>query len=133
MAMGTSGCYADVIDINHVRKIAKKAFDNFIKVLTKQNVTLDDFAQQMHSEEVENDKILLAWMNLVAEFELNTSKDSKEDGLRLNIGFHDKEECGDIYDEVDGTYFSVDGMYQLTTAGKNFQKFVSRQHFTQWG
>jgi hypothetical protein len=57
----------------------------------------------------------------------------KSGGLDLALGFHDSDDRGDRYDEVNGLYWWVDGMYQLTAAGKRFRKDVTRKFFVQFG
>lgn len=130
MGMGTSACYADVIDVKHVRKMAPGAYKNFRKVLREQKVDIWDFASQMNCNDCENDKILSAWNLLVNTFERVTMPDHKTEGLILGIGYHEKE---DRNDEIDGIFFSVDNAYELTPAGKKFNKLFNRKFYTQWG
>ena len=49
--------------------------------------------------------------------------------------FDDRSSEGDIYDsdKVDGVYWSVGGMYQLSPAGRKMRKYVSMELFTQYG
>jgi hypothetical protein len=67
-----------------------------------------------------------AWRVLCAKFEAAT-------GLELSIGFHDSENDGSTYDEVEGLYFAVDGMYQLSPAGERWKDVVERRHFVNFG
>ena len=133
MPMGTSACYADVIDVKEVKKIVPIAFRNFLKVLKQQQVSLEKFAAAMNCEECENEKNLDAWMFLSNAFERATMPDHKTQGLTLRIGYHDKSENGDHYDEVDGVFFHVDGVYELTPAGKKFDKVINRRYYTEFG
>ena len=59
--------------------------------------------------------------------------DHKTQGLILGINYHDKEGDGDQYDEVDGVFFTVDGVYGLTPAGKKFNESIDRRYYTQFG
>jgi hypothetical protein len=67
-----------------------------------------------------------AWRALCAGFEAAT-------GLTLSIGFHDSENDGSSYDEVEGLYFAVDGMYQLSPAGERWKDVVERKQFVTFG
>ena len=67
-----------------------------------------------------------AWKALKTKFDSLT-------GLEVFIGFHDSESEGDRYDEVDGVYFAVDGMYELSEAGKKWDGVVERKSFVQLG
>ena len=58
--MGTSACYADVIDVKVVKKIVPIAYRNFRNVLKAQKISLEDFVQQHKYEEEENEKVISA-------------------------------------------------------------------------
>lgn len=70
------------------------------------------------------ENVAVAWLNLKAVFNAAT-------GLDLYLGYHDAEGNGDRYDEVDGLYFPVDGMYELTEAGKRWQGIVEQKQFVE--
>jgi len=60
---------------------------------------------------------------------------SKNTGLTLYFDSYD-EEGGDRYDnpgDKDGCIFCVDGMVQLTPAGKKFKDIISERKWTQFG
>jgi hypothetical protein len=127
MNSGTSACFADVIDIKEVKKIVPNAYKYFLKTLKFLDIDIEDFAKQYQDNDVQNDDALEAWKYLAHAF------DTKTKGLLLGIGFHDVDESGDKYDEVNGVFFTVDGMYELTPAGKKFNDVVNRKFYTQWG
>ena len=87
--------------------------------------------------EEQNEKVISAWKMLVHSFEVATFQpnpfEKTTEGLILDIDFHDKEGDGDRYDEVDGVFFTVGGMYGLTPAGKKFNDVVTRKFYTTWG
>lgn len=58
---------------------------------------------------------------------------TKKTGLTLYLGFHNSSDEGDRYDEVKGAYWGVGGMYELTKAGKEMDKYVDRRMFVQYG
>jgi hypothetical protein len=144
MASGTSACYADVIEAENVKKISPIAYKSFLKVLKTQKVTLEDFAVQYQRQEVQNEKCLKAWNQLANDFEGKTKVMTSVNlngvnswaysvGLQLGISFHDIDESGDRYDEVNGVFFYVDGVYQKTPAGKEIGDMVERKFYTQFG
>lgn len=60
---------------------------------------------------------------------------NKKTGLTLYFDIYDSE-CGDRYDnpgDKDGCIFCVDGMVQLTPAGKKFKDIVTERKWTQFG
>jgi len=60
---------------------------------------------------------------------------NKKTGLTLYFDSYD-EEGGDRYDnpgDKDGCIFCVDGMVQLTSAGKKFKDIITERKWTQFG
>ena len=53
--------------------------------------------------------------------------------LELSIGYHDAAQDGDRYDEVNGVFWAVDGLYQLSPAGRKFGTKVRRKFFVTFG
>ena len=53
-------------------------------------------------------------------------------GLVLTSDYYGPEEGG-RYDEVQGGYFFVDGVYQKTAAGRKFAKWIERVSFVEFG
>jgi hypothetical protein len=48
------------------------------------------------------------------------------------VNYHDQEE-GDIYDDVEGGFFTVDGVTQLTEAGKKYEKDLTESYWVNFG
>ncbi len=63
------------------------------------------------------------WDKLVETF-------NKRTGLSLRIGFVEAEERSD---EVDGVYWAVDGVYQLSPAGKKYKDKITQQSWNTFG
>jgi hypothetical protein len=122
MGMGTSAHYEDIIDVKNIKKFCPKTFKGFMTALKKDKVTLEQFAKSLEDEA--SIRSLNAYDALRCDFKKATG------GLYLLMGFHEKE---DRYDEVDGVYFAVGDMYQLTPAGRKHQKIIQRKFFTTWG
>lgn len=53
-------------------------------------------------------------------------------GLELYLDYHDPDD-GDMYDEVNGVMWCVDGVYQLTEAGKIHHKQIQRKGWVSFG
>jgi hypothetical protein len=54
----------------------------------------------------------------------------------MGLGFHDKDEQGDRYDDVNGYYWWVDNVYQKTPQAKKFEKLghaIERKFFVTFG
>ena len=127
--MGYGAGHADCVDQSFVKKQCPKEFKAFLKAIEDSgNFDFDCVARAASYDQVEEDcskEILEAYVNLTTAFE-------KKTGLSLYLGFHDKTEEGDRYDDVDGAYFWVDKVFTLTPAGKKYQKHITRCNFVQF-
>ena len=129
MGMGYGACFAEVIEVESIRKFCKKEFDIFVGLVEgKGDYFACDFARNAESGDLSNynKRLIEAYKNLQKAFE-------KKTGLNLFIDYHSAKDDGDRYDEVDGIYWAVGGMYQLTKAGKNMEKYVNRKFFVTFG
>jgi len=129
MEMGYGACMVDVIELDAVKKICNKEWQEFeLSLLSNKDYdNLDVFAHEYNSsgggcgcETCE------AFDLLLAAFKRTTS-------LELGIGYHNSRDEGDRYDDVNGVYFWVDGMYQLTTEGAALKDVVERKSFVTFG
>jgi hypothetical protein len=134
MGMGTYANHADTVEEQFVKEQCPETFQRLIHVLEQTNVTMKKFASaaqyhsegDLHSDSVdENDvkKISDAYDAICKEFQEIT-------GLGLEIRYHEAEEKGD---EVDGVFWEVTGVYQLTPAGQKHKGNITRKFWTTWG
>ena len=138
MSMGYGAAYTDVIEYDALESICKDALNEFIDTLGAGDYVdengdsdMQAFARDIEYNDVdEESKEYVAYKKLADAFK-------KETGLELGIGFHDQDETGDRYDDIDGAFFWIDGMYDLTPAGKALKDkcgdAVSRKFFVQYG
>jgi len=127
--------------------IIKQGFTSLIKLeelLAEHNETIDSFAQIVEYvelnygtattllydelQDVGNEfgvkmGILLHGLTLYKQFQLDFNEKYK---LNIALGYHDKKEQGDIYDDVSGGYFAIDfgDVYEVTEQAKNMQKDI---------
>jgi len=126
MSMGYGAAFAETIEEDSIKKFVKKEFETFMGCAEDCKLDLEDFARNIDYDREDCDKDLLkAYDNLCNAFK-------KKTGLYLNVAFHSPDD-GDSYDEVSGIYWNVDGMYQLTPAGKKMEKCVNRKFFVTFG
>jgi hypothetical protein len=129
--MGYGANYADVIEDKALDKIVKGKVTELVKSLEGDESDLESFARDIEYDDdfVEEEPFKKAekiYHDIQKTFE-------KETGLEVYLGFHDSDNAGDRYDGVSGVYWYVQGMYELTPAGKKLEKVVSRQHFVTYG
>jgi hypothetical protein len=129
MGMGYGANYADVIEDKDVQKLCPKeykAFDNAID--DNEGYDLEAIAREITFEGMESiaPKIKKAYIALTKAF-------NKKTGLELGIGFHDADESGDRYDEVNGAYWNVGGVFTRTPAGKKYKALIDRKFYVTFG
>jgi len=128
MGMGYAAAYADVIEDKYIKQFCPKEFEAFTGIVDGCELDLDEFARNAEYNFLDGyDKDLVkAYENLCEAFK-------KETGLEIGLAYHDSGDEGDRYDDIDGIYWWVNGMYELTKAGKKMEKFVERKTFVQFG
>jgi hypothetical protein len=151
MSTSPGGAYADVIAQEKVKELCPEEFEAFLVALRESEVVSDEMSpedgdldriqyvtqQYLMFDDHCPPEIDAAWQALVTRFAEVTRDEAafggSTPGLKLFIGYHDSESSGGAYDGVDGVYWVVDGMYELSSAGRKCQEFVERKHFVQWG
>lgn len=126
MSMGYGAAYADCIEESTIKKFCPKEFKALEDSLEDTSFTMEDVAREEMFDSIGSKEVHKAFVNLKKAFE-------KKTGLSLSIGYHDSENDGDCYDQISGIYWAIDGMYQLTPAGKKMNKYVERKTFVQFG
>jgi hypothetical protein len=131
MGMGYGANYADIIDESLLRELCSIEFKALEEALEKHDLNMEGYAREIvwngGLDENECKDIEDAYQRLREVFEIVT------EGLTLALDFHDSEECGDRYDDVNGYYWSVYGVYEMTHAGKLMQGKIERKFFVTFG
>lgn len=126
MGMGYAGGYADVIQDGTIKNKCPKEFQAFLDAIEKSGLKFDEVAKESDYDEIEDKDVMKTYLALFHAFK-------KKTGLDLGLAYHSSSDDGDRYDDVDGAYWYVDGMYQLTKAGKKMKKYVERKNFVTFG
>jgi hypothetical protein len=129
MGMGYGAAFGEIIQPEDIEKLCPKQWAAFIKALdeTEDGETIDSFAQEaMFGENDPEANSAVVYKQLCEAFE-------KKTGLSLGVSYHDSESEGSRYDDVDGSYWWVEGMYQLSPAGKKMEKVVQRMFWVNFG
>lgn len=126
MGMGYGANFAEVISSTHLAQIVGvDKMKRFATELDKAdsseyNFVIDGYQNPEHTEIEE------AYTDIVETF-------NKVTGLEIYLNYHDSGDNGSRYDDVDGPFWSVDGMYQLTEAGKKYRDVVNRAFYVTFG
>ena len=127
MGMGYAAAFADVIEEQDLRNLCGEALSRFLASVEEKGCELPAVARALEFGEEVEASIEEAWLALQEEFAAVTG------GLTLGINHHDSADCGDRYDEVDGVYWYIEGMYQLTPAGERLGDRVRCRSWVQFG
>lgn len=136
--------YADTVDEKVVAEICPKEYEAFKKLLEKIGIDVEIFAKCLvvdcdlndYADDGETDKISEKDQDTVhkAYEKLIYAFDAKTKNAGLSLGYHDADDDGDRYDDVNGAYWEVCNCYQLSPAGKFLKdKGLSRKFFVSFG
>ena len=126
MGMGYSAAWADVIDRRDVKKLCPREYRELINVIKCEGRTIEEIAQEYGwDNEIQSDDIGSALDVLCQAFDAKT-------GLSLSLCYYDPDK-GDRYDTIDEAYWSVEGVYELTPAGKKYQDIIRRETYVIYG
>ena len=107
------------------------SMDDFCRAMSQdawneaQGARDDDNAIEQAITQIES-----AWKKLADTFTKTTTVDGA--GLELQPCYHDSDD-GDRYDDVEGGFFHVGGVYQLTPAGTKYAEKIERLGFVEFG
>ncbi len=127
MGMGYAACFADIVKQDFVKEVCPQEFENFIQAISDNDIDLDEFAHawRTYSSKDEKSEPFQTYQALCDAF-------NRQTGLELYLDYHDPDD-GDMYDDVNGVMWCVDGVYQLTEAGNKHQKQIQRKCWVSFG
>lgn len=131
MSMETSGCNADTVSNDFLKKHCPKTFEALEQILIDGGIELNDFFLAQYfdgdynnlDDGFDDQLIDKAYGALKQDFNDMT-------GLTLETVYHDAEDRGD---ELDGGAWSVDGVYGYTEAGEKFKEEITHIEWTTFG
>lgn len=131
MSSSTYACHEDTVEIDFVKKQCPYEWEEFNFALADGDVSFDCFCLlqsglddlERMTDEDKAEAINKAYDALCEVF-------NKTTGLELGVVHH---EADDRADDLDGGAFSVDGVYQLTPAGKKYEDSIVRKFWTTSG
>ena len=130
MGTGYAANWADVMTWDDIKSVVPEEAAAFEQELQAAGVEMDRFCDAMSWEDLSMLKVAAdgedaaedmigrieaAWKRLAESFTKATTVEGA--GLELNPRYHDPDH-GDRYDEVEGGFFDVEGVYRLSPAGR---------------
>ena len=128
MGMGYGANYADVVETKFFLEHCPKEFKSLTKLLAEYKLTWQEFHYIVRDNFEEAGDILLQ-----VAYESFQVACEKATGLIPHINYHDCDEEGDRYDEVDEAYWHVEGVWDRTAAGEKYKNVVERKFFVTFG
>ena len=125
MGMGYGANYADVIEDKDVEALCPVAHRAFMVNLKANDMSLDQFAYNLSIEEG-------CGIDLEADYGRLCEEFHKKTGLELSLRYHSRDD-GDRYDDIVDGFWVVEGMYELTKAGKKLANKVNRCYYVTFG
>jgi hypothetical protein len=110
MGMGYGANSAYVVNEDKLKELNLLSYKKFTKTLKLEEEESGFDAQWWAQGEELEEPLKSRWSALQKEFYEKT-------GLKLYVGYHDCNEEGDRYDEVDGLFFFATGIVAMTEAG----------------
>jgi hypothetical protein len=130
MGMGYGANHADVIEVETLKKLLPKQYAALEKALELDGdyKTLEDYAALQPEDREKPDGIHKAMRVLQLAFS------AKFKGLELELLFHNQDDEGDRYDDVNGAFWHIYGLYVLSPGAKKLgAKNFTRKFYVTFG
>ena len=132
MSMDYGSNFVETIEEKTVEETCPCEFVELVKVIENQleenelDVSdIDELAFSIKNDEKIPEPIKEAYQALCDAFE-------KQTGLPLGLGYHDTDE-GSRYDDIDGSYWWIGNVYQMTPEAKRLEDKIQRKFFVTFG
>lgn len=122
MAMGYSGVSEIIITWEELEKTNLVTFNKFKTALNESTFELEDILYNYYNELGSEFKETSCYHKIVEHLEELIDEFEEVYDLKLIVGFHESSDYGDNYDEVDGGYFALWGVHQLTDGAKKLKE-----------
>ena len=106
------------VDEKLIKKMCANEYDEFMSRIDKSDTyDFDDIARTAISNELSDyiPDIEIAYAKLQKAFK-------KATGLMLSLQYHNSNENGSRYDDINGGFWIVDGVYMKTPAAKKYKQ-----------
>lgn len=138
MSMGYGANYADVITPETLGSVIgdKKLVNGFVKKFNGYELgdceSSEELAETLSGvDPMDIDTDRTAFKNLKKKWDKISSKFQEVTGLKIFVEYHDSENEGSRYDDVDGMYFCVGGLWQPTNKFREFKKKFGDEAITR--
>lgn len=118
MSMDYTAANAIVVEEEELNKLNLNTFTKFNQKLKEEGLSAFDIIDEINFAEVKGE--------LGKAFDLFAKDFENKTGIRIYLGYHDKEDHGSRNDEVDGFFYYLNeaDLYQPTEAHKELAKKI---------
>ena len=131
MGMGYSSNSVSIITVENMEKLLPRQMKKLNSILENNNEDISRTEFFMDFYEFEDTEVMSAYKKLEKAFEKLTAV--QEECLTIQPCFHDSNEYGDRYDDVNGEFFIVENVYQYTASAKNFLSVIEDASWVTFG
>ena len=139
MSSGYAANCAWTMSWENIKEIVPKEAKELEELISPHNISIDDICRAYTYEMFEDlceeyegdcddftDAIKIIVRSLTKEFKKITHLD-------ITLSYHDRENEGDIYDDIEGGYFVIDGVEELTLSGEKYQEILQKSFWVGFG
>jgi hypothetical protein len=129
MGMGYGANFTDMIEAEELKKIAPQEWKALEGSVKGQEEDLEFYLSEFACGNEEDCPVVVG-------LALEKFKDAvyKKTGMEVDVGYHNSEDQGDRYDEVEGVFWAVDNAYiPNPQIARGFQQKIERRFFVTYG
>ena len=128
MGMGYGANYADVVDEKFFVEHCPVEFKALKNLIAEHKMNWQDlYDMEMDDFEKDGDAV---FKDTYENFQTACEKAT---GICPHVGYHSSDDDGDRYDDIDGHYWHVEGVWGRTPAGKKYEADIERKFFVTFG
>lgn len=132
MSHGAVPNYADVLNTELLDKICPEEYKKFKDLLSELEISESEFCYIIYDTDDNGAVIYGNTPEEITHQALNELKSTFYNitGLILDINYHDSD---NLYDDVNGLFFTVDKVWELTKAGEKYHNYITKQGWVRFG
>ena len=129
---------AITISVENMVKILPEQMKCFLEVLEKHNTSIDEWAQCFVNDDYDSiskeatSEIYPIYKTIEVAFDKITSAvDGK--GMSCLMCYHNKDDNGSRYDDVNGAFFWIFDTWEWTPAANLFKEYLDKSNWVEYG
>ena len=129
MGMGYSASAGYTLSIENIKKLLPEQYKELEKCIEEEEQDIESFF--MYYQDFEGEKSLEALEKLCKSFEELTTV--RNECLTIEPFFHDSDNEGDRYDDINGAFFIVGNVLKPTAPYLKFTEYIEHSSWVSFG